>query len=337
LLATIYLDCSGADNDVCPSNDVCYTYVMRRERRFLPSVSLLAAFEAVLRSGSTVGAAQDLNLSQSTVSRLVQNLEQQLGCVLFVRERRRLCPTDEARAYGRDVTRALDLIQRGGVKLVTNPGGGVLSLAVLPAFGARWLAPRLGDFLRTHEGTIVNIATRLKRFDFATESFDAAIHFGIADWRDAEHMKLFDERITACVAPALLARRPVKTAADVARLPLLQLETRTNAWAKWFASNHARAPDVRGMLFDQFATMTQAAVSALGVAVLPDYLADQEIEAGRLAPLFKRSVPGTGSYWLIWPKSRSDYPPLVAFREWLSRDSAVGNARRSDALKTKMV
>lgn len=80
------------------------------------------------------------------------------------------------------------------------------------------------------------------------------------------------------------------------------------------------------MLFDQFATMTQAAISGLGVAVLPDYLADTEIIEGRLAPVLKRSMPGSGSYWLVWPQSRANYPPLEAFRAWLATETLSGTS-----------
>src|SRR5690606_15962080 len=138
--------------------------------------------------------------------------------------------TESARSYGRDITRALDLIQRASIELTTNPGGGVLSLAMLPAFGTRWLAPRLGSFLDAHPGITINLATRLKRFNFAAEGFDAAIHFGSDDWRDAEHLKLFDEQLTACAAPALLSNTPVEKAEDLARLQLFQIESRPNAW-----------------------------------------------------------------------------------------------------------
>lgn len=78
-----------------------------RTRRFLPSISLLSAFEAVLRTGSTAAASRELNLTQSTVSRLVQNLEQQLGRPLFERAQKRLVPTITAHAYGYNITRAL--------------------------------------------------------------------------------------------------------------------------------------------------------------------------------------------------------------------------------------
>lgn len=291
-----------------------------RPRRFVPSISLLSSFEAVLRTGSTAAAARELDLTQSTVSRLVQNLEQQLGRPLFERHKQKLIPTEAALAYGRDVTRALDLIQRGSMEFAANPGGGALSLAILPAFGTRWLAPRLGSFLTKHPGVTINLATRLKRFNFAAEGFDAAIHFGSDDWRDAGHMKLFEERLTACISPALLAEHPVTDARHMAGLPLLQLETRTNAWKIWFAAQGAEPPSVTGMLFDQFATMTQAAIVGLGVALLPDYLAEIELKEERLVPLLKRSVPSSGSYWLVWPQSRANYPPLEAFRTWLAAE-----------------
>nr|WP_316652225.1 LysR family transcriptional regulator [uncultured Gellertiella sp.] len=307
-----------------------------RPRRFLPSLSLLSAFEAVLRTGSTAAAARELDLTQSTVSRLVQTLENQLGRKLFERQRQRLIATEAALSYGRDVTRALDLIQRASMELTANPGGGSLSLAILPAFGTRWLAPRLGRFLVSHPGITVNLSTRLKRFNFATESFDAAIHFGRDDWRDAGHMKLFEERLTACIAPDLLARHPVRKAGDLHGLPLLKLETRPRAWELWFAAQGAEppgracmapggtsvAPGVAGMLVDQFATMTQAAISGLGVALLPDFLAEIEFEEGRLVPLLRKSVAGTGTYWLVWPNTRANYPPLEAFRTWLAGELA---------------
>ena len=296
---------------------------MTRPRRFLPSVSLLMAFEAVLRTGSTAAAARELDLTQGAVSRLIQSLEAQLSHRLFDRHRRRLIATEAARAYGRDIMRALDLIQRASMELSVNPTGGVLTLAILPAFGTRWLAPRLGTFMTANPGITINLATRLKRFNFEAEGFDAAIHFGSDDWRDAGHMKLFDERLTACAAPDFLLRHPVVSAGDIHGLPLLQIETRPTAWAVWFAGQRLEAPLARGMLFDQFAPMTQAAISGLGIALLPDYLAASEIAEGRLVPVLERAVVGVGAYWLVWPEARANFPPLEAFRSWLARETRV--------------
>jgi LysR family transcriptional regulator, glycine cleavage system transcriptional activator len=281
---------------------------------------MIAAFEAVLRTGSTTAAARDLNLTQATVSRLVQSLEQQLGRDLFIRHKQRLIPTAAARTYGQDMTRALDLIERSSLSIVANPEGGALSLSILPAFGARWLGPRLPRFLDAHPGVTLNLSTRLRRFSFEGEPFDAAISFGRPDWPGADHLHLMDERLTACAAPSLLARQPVASPADLGTLPLLQLDARRAGWGAWFAAHGLGVPQVRGMLFDQFSMMTQAAIAGLGVALLPSYLAQVEIAEGRLVPLFTPDVPGTGAYWLVWPQARADYPPLVALRDWVARE-----------------
>ncbi|MBX2853591.1 MAG: LysR family transcriptional regulator, partial [Rhodobacteraceae bacterium] len=108
-----------------------------RQRRFLPSLNLLLAFEAVARHRSVTEAAKELHLSQSAVSRLIKNLEEQLGVELFVRQRKKLTPTATALAYQADLSRALDMIQRASMSLIANPEGGALSLAALPTFATR--------------------------------------------------------------------------------------------------------------------------------------------------------------------------------------------------------
>jgi LysR family transcriptional regulator, glycine cleavage system transcriptional activator len=291
-------------------------------RRFLPSISLLSAFEAVCRTGSTLAAARDLDLTQGAVSRLIQNLEAQLGQALFLREGRRLVPTDAALAYARDVVKALDLISRGAMRVRSNTGGGTLSLAILPTFGTRWLAPRLPRFLAAHPGITINLGTRLRPFDFEEEGFDAAIHFGDPVWPNAGFLKLFDERLLACASPDLLHDHPVTAPQDLLRLPLLQLETRPTAWAGWFQAQGVEAAAPSGMLFDQFATMIQSAIYGLGIALLPEFLARTELAEGRLAAAWGGPTPAEGSYYLVWPRVGEWYPPLQAFRAWLGNEAA---------------
>lgn len=295
-----------------------------RPRRFLPSVSLLVAFDTVLRAGSASAAGRELNMSQSTISRLLKTLEEQLGQPLFERHRKRLVPTRAARTYGREIARALDLIQRSSMEFVANPDGGTLTLAILPAFGTRWLAPRLGHFLAVNPGITVNLMTRQSLVDPESSGIDAAIMFGRGDWPDTGAVMLFPETLTACAAPALLARLPVTEMADLGQHQLMQIETRPGAWAAWFRGQGLPPQRVSGMLFDQFAPMIQAAISGLGIALLPSYIADSEIAEGRLAAIFHPRVAGEGAYWLVWSAAKTDYPPLEAFRHW------IGDAVRAD-------
>lgn len=291
---------------------------MSRSRRLLPSISQLTAFEAVLRSGSTAAAARDLQLSQGAISRLVQNMETQLGQRLFVRERQKLTPTQAALSYGRDITRALNLIARAGLELTANPEGGALSLAVLPAFSTHWLAPRMVGFMQEHPGVAVNLATRMKKFNFAAESFDAAIHFGQPDWRGAGHLHLFEEMLIPCASPQLVTRWDIQTPKDLTNLPLLQIETRPTAWADWFKTHNITLSPQGAMMFDQFAPMAQAAIHGLGIALLPAFQVSDDLIQARLVQLPGEPMRAGGSYWLVWPEARADYPPLMAFRHWIA-------------------
>lgn len=293
-----------------------------RPRRFLPSTRLLLAFDAVMRQGSVTAAAAELDLTQSAVSRLILALEEQLGKELFTRARRRLVPNATALSYHRNVARALDIVQRASMSVVANPEGGTLTLAVLPTFATRWLGPRLGDFLTRTPGVAVNLSTRIGRFDFADEAFDAAIFYGQPDWPGARHLKLFDERVTACVSQGFANQYGLQTLPDLEAAPKLHLESRPTVWADWFEGQGAPAPGLDGMLMDQFSMMIQAAISGLGVALLPDYLAQTEISEGRLKPVFQQAVPVRGAYWLAWPEEKSQDAPLHAFREWLLRQAA---------------
>lgn len=294
-----------------------------RARRFLPSVNLLIAFEAVVRHRSVTAAAHELNLTQSTVSRLILSLEEQLGKELFTRVKKRLIPNPAALTYQRDVARALDLIQRASTAVVANPMGGTISLAVLPTFATRWLGPRLGDFLSRNPGVAVNMSTRIKRFDFSNEVFDAAIYFGTDDWPGVNHLRLFDERVTACASPAFLAQNPVRQASDLTDMPRLQLESRPHVWEDWFIAQGAQPVPGGGMLVDQFSMMIQAAISGLGIALLPDYLARVEIDERRLVPILDQSVAVRGAYWMAWPKDREGLAPLTAFRDWIAKETRL--------------
>ncbi len=293
-----------------------------RQRRFLPPMPQLLAFDAVVRHGSVTEAARALDLTQSSVSRLLQGLEGQLGTALFIRHRQRLTVTDAARAYHADIAAALDLVQRASLRLIANPGGGALALAVLPTFAARWLGPRLGSFLDAHPGTSVNLSTRIGPFALEQEGFDAAIYFGTDPWPGLQNMRLFGEHLTACAAPDLLNRHPVTRPQDMDGLPLLQLESRNGAWDDWFTGQSARPRPATGMVMDQFAMMIQVATAGLGVALLPDYLARPELAEGRLQAILQPAVTGRGAYWLAWPQARDSHQPLTAFRTWMAGQTA---------------
>ena len=290
---------------------------MIHSRRHLPSTSGLTALEALARLESVTAAAEELNLTQSAVSRQLQTLEAQLGVELFVRARKRVALTPAGQRYAEDVKRALDTLTSAALRLQTNPEGGALSLAILPTFGMRWLVPRLPRFARAHPDVTVNMTTRINRFDFASEGFDAALSFGVSDWPNTRSMLLEEETVLPVASTQYLQAAELREPQDLRRHPLLHIQTRPEAWNDWFEQHGIARSVLPGTRYDQFATILQAARHGLGIALIPEYLAREEIAEGRLAAAFGGPSPSRGAYHLIWPEERHKAPALTAFRNWL--------------------
>lgn len=287
-------------------------------RRYLPSMASLRALEALDRHGTATAAAEELALTQSAVSRQLQTLEEQLGTALFVREKRRMRMTEKGAHYASEVREALGQIGRASMQLHARHGTGGLSLAILPSFGMRWLVPRLAQFAQLHPDVTVNLSTRLNHTDFDADPFDAAIRYGTGQWPNAQSLLLRHENVIPVCAPSLLPNGPLKDVRDVANLPLLHIGTRPNAWADWLQSHNAPAPKSTGILFDQFSTITQAAIHGMGAALMPDFLAEQSLANGDLMTVFGQATPSPNSYYLVWPNNKSSDPALGLFRDWIS-------------------
>lgn len=251
-----------------------------------------------------------------------------MGLDLIVREHKRLALTPAAQAYAAEIRQALNQIAQASLRLQTAPTGGTLNLAILPTFGMRWLMPRLPEFSRLHPEITINMSTRLQPFNFASESFDAALHFGDPTWPGTERLLLKHEQILPVCAPDLLAGHRLEVPGDVLRLPLLHIQTRPDAWQGWLAQYGVEMDGPPpGTMYDQFATITQAALHGLGVALMPDYLVEQDLATDRLVAVFGDPVPAQGNYYLVWPQGRTHDPSLRAFRDWLA-----GKAQPEDPL-----
>lgn len=292
-------------------------------RRHLPSLPSILALEALDRLGTASAAADELGLTQGAVSKQLQVLEGQLGMALLIREGKRLVLTQAARDFVTESRKALKILSDASLSLRANPRGGTLNLSILPAFGMRWLAPRLAEFAAAHPEVTVNLSTRLRPFDFAATAFDAAIHYGRQDWPGVSYLKLMDEQILAVASPRVLKTHP-QTPADLLPYPFLQLESRTGDWSRWLAHHGLPGQRPPAMLFDQFATMAQAAVHGLGLALLPTFLIEKDLRDGQLVPVFGPAIPAIGSYYLVWPEARPQRAALVSFRDWLTRTQDLG-------------
>lgn len=286
-------------------------------RRMLPDLATLQAFECAARHGSFTRAARELSLTQSAISRQIKELETRLGITLFERIRQRALLSEAGRRFLPEARRLLLQTEETIIRAVAaGDTAGLLSIATLPTFGARWLTPRLADFLALHPRTTINLASRSQRFDFADENFDIAIHYGQDVWAGGNCVFLCSETVVP-VAGRRMAEG-IGRPEDIANLALLHLLTRPKLWPDWFELNELEVGDAfRGSRFDQFAMIIEAAASSLGVALLPLYLIEEELSSGRLHRIAGKSITTENSYYVVTPERKSPNKTTLAFQQWL--------------------
>jgi len=290
---------------------------MPHPKRFLPPMTALRALESFERTGNATQTGVELGVSQSAVSRQLKLLEDYLETPLFLRDRKSIRLSQAARDYCGQVRAALEQIGTASLRLKANPAGGQLNIAMLPAFGVRWLAPKLPDFAARHPDVTINLGTRLKPFDFAAEPFHGAIHFGQQDWSDVAYQALMPEYVAPVASPGIAETRRGESLRDLFALPLLHLDTRPDAWERWALALGQDIECPVGMLFDQFAPMIEAAVHGMGAALLPTYLIENELRDGRLVALWPDTEISIGTYYFVWPKDDPSYRPRTLFVDWL--------------------
>lgn len=287
-------------------------------RRKIPSTAALVAFESAARHQSFTKAADELNLTQSAICRQIGGLESFLNVELFRRSRRGVVLTEAGVAYSRKVAAQLDAVERDTLALMGNQGTTSIELAVVPTFGTQWLLPRLRAFQRLHPEVTVHLTNRTRPFLFADTHFDAAIYYGDAEWSGTEAHFLMHEHLLPVCSPELLGGAPV-TIELIAALPLLQQTTRPYAWRQWFAAQGMSvARDMTGPRLELFSMLSQAARHEMGIALIPPFLIQRELEEGSLVIALNRTVPnGDRAYYLMVPERKSESAALKAFRDWL--------------------
>lgn len=288
-------------------------------RRLLPPMAMLHSFAAAARSGSFSRAAEEVGLTQGAVSRQVAALEEWVGRPLFDRRGRRVALNAVGRRYADAVEAALAGLRQATRRTIEQPSEQAVELATLPSFGMRWLAPRLPRLSALHPELVVNFTARSDEFSFADEPFDAAIHFGAPDWPGVHHDLLFHESAVPVAAPSLAAM--IERPDDLARVPLMTLTSRRDAWTHWFAEQRVvqAVPDPTAS-FGQFLMMAQAAVAGAGAALIPSFLIEPELHSGALVVVGAPLPPSQAGYYLVHPAA-ADRPTLRKLINWIKAES----------------
>lgn len=306
----------------------------------IPSLMALRCLDASARLSSFTRAAEEVHLTQGAVSHQVRSLEALLGVTLFVRRRSGLELTAAGRAYWSDVAEGLRLLERATENMIATKGhGGTLNLSVASSLASYWLIPKLSEFVRAHPEITLNLSTRVGPIDFETSKEDASIEFcdGAAPGLQATLVHPLILRPYA--SPNLLPIRRGRRLADQSPLRaqefieflnkqlLIHRTTVPAAWAGWLnemgltgaiAEEHLR----RGPRYALLSMALSSAMAGIGVALLPEYIVKNALEAGQLVCLSEKSWRAPNGYFLRYPLAKSKMAVLQTFSLWLTSVSS---------------
>lgn len=294
-------------------------------RRFLPSLAALQAFEAAARHLSFTRAAEDLFVTQSGISRQITNLEVFLGLRLFERAGSRLVITDAGSKYLSDVVHTLNKLEEASIDLVRGrKTDASLMIEANPTFVSRWLAPRLAHFVRLAPEVPVEVNPLAAEVDFKTCRFDIAIMRGTGAWHEARAQELFAEELVVVASHKLIALGEKRDRLDFAQIPTLQNASRPSLWLQWLrASGLNNDGVIQGVRFAQSEMLISAAVSGLGLAVVPVHYVERELRSGELHTPFGNPVRSGESYWAVTPERKYQKQHVRVFRDWLIKQAAI--------------
>jgi LysR family glycine cleavage system transcriptional activator len=292
--------------------------------RRLPNLAALRAFEAAARHQNFSRAAEEIHLTHGAISHQVRALEQELGLELFKRNGKKITVTLEGQRFAEVIRASLSQIGEAVVSLQEMQRQPRLTISTLPSFAARWLAPRLERFIEIYPDLEVSLHSSNHRVDFAKEGVDIAIRFGSgAKQAGLQSEHLMDDVYYPVASPHFndghLPEKPSQL------LPSQLLRCHDEPWLGWFRLAGLDLPEPSGgLLYQDSSMLARAAHNGRGIALGRHSIVQSEVASGQLLRLFDIALPSPSSYYLVYPASALEKPPVKAFREWVLEE--IGNS-----------
>lgn len=274
-----------------------------------PSAEDLALFGAIDRAGSLSGAAAELGVNQSTVSRRLGEVEERLGAPLFVRTRDGVVATDLGarwRGPARDLRAAL-LAAGEALDAEGSAVTGRVRLTTTDLLADHVLIPAVGPLLARHPRLRLEIVASLDLADLPALQADIAVRFSRPETGDLVGRRLLPLDLAAFAAPG------VTDGADFRRWPWVGWAdpARSLGDAAWFEA-HGITPR---LAIGSPTSLLAAVRAGVGAGILPRAVA-------RLAPeLVALEVPSPTrslSLWAVTHRALRPLPRIDAVWTWLA-------------------
>jgi DNA-binding transcriptional LysR family regulator len=283
----------------------------------VPPLHGLLAFEAVIRQGSLVSAAQELCVTPSAVSHRLRHLEESLQICLFNRNSHELVLTVEGQEYLTVVRAALESLSQfpSGRGKNARP---LIRIAVTPTFAREFLVPHLRSFQSSYPDIELVMQVSIPLADVMAEAADLEIRYGAGLYPDMEVSQLLSDEISPVCSPELFrAIGPFEQSSDLIRAPLLRCPL--EPWTTWFKALGLSWPEPKvGTQFNDVGLMLDAAAAGQGIALARLKLAKGWLQSQRLIRLYDKQVPSPYAHFLCYKKSIYGRIECRLFIDWLT-------------------
>jgi len=288
--------------------------------RKMPNYVLLRAFEAAARLESFTLAAKELHLTQSAISHQIKELEDYFGKPLFFRKNRKVEPTSEGRRLLESLSRIFDVIEAACNEVTLAPNSQVLALHCSPSFAAKWLSPRLPEFIKANPDITIRLTSGAEPIDLLrNQEIDVAISYQFTPTGPGiTSVSLGEEKIIPMCSPDLIDPT-VSVEELMSKLTLIESSLNLHTWEQWFEINHLKNPSTRKMSFDRAALSISAAVDGIGAVLESVRFAERELSRGELVELGQKIfLPTTDrTHFLSYRSNTQNSQKIKLFNEWI--------------------
>jgi DNA-binding transcriptional LysR family regulator len=276
----------------------------------LPDLEAWAIFAKVAESGSFARAAQEIGLSQATVSKAITRLEARLKTVLFHRTSRRISLTDSGRGA---LERALRILAEGEaveseITAQARSPRGLVRMAVPMSFGITHVAPLLPDFIRAYPDITLDLEFSDAMTDLVGDGVDLALRISALADSSLLARRLCGVRVLLVGSPAYFEQfgRPTHPRELSSHRLLSYTNSRFgNAWRFRHATQGEFSIGAPGILrVNNAEALTPALCAGLGLALQPDFLVWRELRDGLLESAMLDWSPPAIALHIVTPPGR---------------------------------
>lgn len=283
-------------------------------------MSALRAFVRVARAGNFSRAARELGLSQPSASRLIANLEKEIGATLFTRSTRALSLTEAGAEYLARVEAALAVLDEAEHAVRgTGELRGVLRVAASSSFTEHVVIPRLDEFLARNPRLRIVLLINDQRQALITEGVDVAFRFGSLGDSAAIARRLGSIQRVLVASPAYLRRagRP-QAPGDLNSHAIIAGPMPRESW-KFEKDGRRVSLRLEGRLVvSANEGAVAAAVAGLGIATTGIIASRKELGSGSLVRVLPDWQMGSVDVHAVFPSGRAAKAAARALAEHIT-------------------